>query len=78
CVGGGGSASGIFHPFMQDVDAGRVKLVGVEAGGRGTRNPVSAASLTRGSPGILHGTRSYLLQVYMPDDAASRVAPTGR
>ncbi|CAM9706380.1 unnamed protein product, partial [Scytosiphon promiscuus] len=62
CVGGGGSAIGIFHPFMQDVDAGHVKLVGVEAGGSGTRNPVSAASLTRGSPGILHGTRSYLLQ----------------
>ncbi|CAM9837533.1 unnamed protein product [Hapterophycus canaliculatus] len=62
CVGGGGSAIGIFHPFMQDVDAGHVKLVGVEAGGRSTGSPGSATTLTSGSPGVLHGARTYLLQ----------------
>lgn len=63
CVRGGGTAIGMFHPFMKDAEAGRVKLVGVEAGGRGTDGSASAATLTHGSPGVLHGTYSYLLQV---------------
>lgn len=62
-VGGGGSAIGMFHPFMQDVDAGHVQLVGVEAGGRGTDPLASAATLTHGRPGVFHGTRTCLLQV---------------
>ncbi len=59
CVGGGSNAIGIFHPFVQDVS---VKLVGVEAGGRGTQLGEHAARFSGGSPGVLQGTFSYLLQ----------------
>ena len=58
-VGGGSNALGIFLPFVDD---DTVALVGVEAGGRGAAPGEHAASLTRGSPGVLHGAMSYLLQ----------------
>ena len=59
CVGGGSNAAGIFHPFVDDRS---VRLIGVEAGGRGPGAGDHAAPLTYGSPGILHGSRSYVLQ----------------
>jgi tryptophan synthase beta chain len=59
CVGGGSNAIGIFHPFIAD---SAVKLIGVEAGGRGTQLGEHAARFSGGSPGVLQGTRSYLLQ----------------
>lgn len=59
CIGGGSNAIGLFHPFLNDAS---VKLVGVEASGHGLDSGQHAASLTRGSAGILHGTRTYLLQ----------------
>ena len=59
CVNGGSNAIGIFHTFIPDA---QVELVGVEAGGRGPAVGEHAATLTHGSPGILHGARSYLLQ----------------
>ena len=59
CVGGGSNAIGIFYPFVDDSE---VKLVGVEAAGRGLESEEHAASLIRGRVGVLHGTRSYLLQ----------------
>jgi tryptophan synthase beta chain len=59
CVGGGSNALGIFSAFLADPD---VRLVGVEAGGRGPRPGEHAASLSRGRPGVLHGSLSYLLQ----------------
>jgi tryptophan synthase beta chain len=58
CVGGGSNAIGSFHPFLADP----VELVGVEAGGHGIGSGQHAATLTGGSPGILHGALSYLLQ----------------
>jgi tryptophan synthase beta chain len=58
CVGGGSNAIGIFHPFIDD----DVKLIGVEAGGRGERLGEHAASLVRGSEGVLHGAYTYVLQ----------------
>ncbi|MBB4104087.1 tryptophan synthase subunit beta [Allorhizobium borbori] len=58
-VGGGSNAIGIFHPFLDDKD---VKIVGVEAGGRGLDGQEHCASITAGSPGVLHGNRTYLLQ----------------
>ncbi len=65
CVGGGSNAIGIFHPFRGD---GEVELVGVEAAGDGVDTPRHAATLTRGSPGVFQGSRSYLLQ-----DAAGQI-----
>jgi len=59
CVGGGSNAMGIFHSFIPDES---VKLVGVEAGGKGVDTGQHAASLVAGRPGILHGAHSYLLQ----------------
>ncbi len=59
CVGGGSNAIGIFYPFVGDAG---VKLIGVEAGGRGNRLGEHAARFSGGSPGVLHGTFSYLLQ----------------
>lgn len=59
CVGGGSNAMGIFHPFLSDAG---VNLVGVEAAGRGLDTEEHAATLSRGSAGVLHGTLSYLLQ----------------
>jgi len=59
CVGGGSNAAGIFYPFVEDSS---VKLIGVEAGGRGSTLGQHAASLTMGQPGVLHGSLSYVLQ----------------
>jgi tryptophan synthase beta chain len=59
CVGGGSNAAGIFYPFVDDA---AVKLVGVEAGGRGAKAGDHAAPLSWGSPGVLHGSLSYVLQ----------------
>ncbi|CAN7280209.1 tryptophan synthase subunit beta [Pararhizobium sp. LjRoot238] len=58
-VGGGSNAIGIFHPFLDDES---VKMVGVEAGGKGLDGDEHCASITAGSPGVLHGNRTYLLQ----------------
>ena len=59
CVGGGSNAAGIFAPFIADES---VELVGVEAGGRGDQSGGHAAPLAFGSPGVLHGSLSYVLQ----------------
>ena len=59
CVGGGSNAMGTFHPFVPDED---VRLVGLEAGGRGLDSGEHSATLTAGRPGVLHGAMSYLLQ----------------
>jgi tryptophan synthase beta chain len=59
CVGGGSNAMGLFHPFLEDAG---VVLVGCEAGGDGVETGRHAAPLTAGSPGVLHGSRSYLMQ----------------
>lgn len=59
CVGGGSNAAGMFYPFVDDED---VALTGVEAGGRGDNLGDHASTLTHGSPGILHGSYSYVLQ----------------
>src|SRR5580693_6887977 len=59
CVGGGSNAIGIFHPFIEDEG---VKLIGVEAGGRGNTLGQHAARFAGGLPGVLHGSRSYILQ----------------
>jgi tryptophan synthase beta chain len=59
CVGGGSNAAGIFAPFAADSS---VKLVGVEAGGRGSALGQHAAALCAGKPGVLHGSLSYVLQ----------------
>ena len=58
-VGGGSNAIGLFHPFLDDPDVG---MIGIEAGGHGVETSQHAASLTGGTPGILHGNRTYLLQ----------------
>ena len=68
CVGGGSNAIGIFHEFIKDK---RVKLIGVEAGGRGERLGEHAARFRGGLPGVLQGTYSYVLQ-----DAAGQIATT--
>jgi tryptophan synthase beta chain len=67
CVGGGSNAMGVFHSFVPDAG---VELVGVEAAGEGLESDRHSASLTRGSPGVLHGALSYLLQ-----DDAGQVHP---
>jgi tryptophan synthase beta chain len=59
CVGGGSNAMGIFYPYVPHES---VKLIGVEAGGLGIDSGKHAASITGGSPGVLHGNRTYLLQ----------------
>jgi len=59
CVGGGSNAAGMFHPFVEDVS---VKMIGVEAGGRGSALGQHAATLSQGKPGVLHGALSYVLQ----------------
>ena len=59
CVGGGSNAIGIFHPFIDDLD---VRLIGLEAGGSGVESGKHAATIVGGTPGVLHGTRSYVLQ----------------
>jgi tryptophan synthase beta chain len=59
CVGGGSNAMGIFHPYIEHEGT---RLIGVEAAGEGLDSGKHSASLTRGSPGVLHGNRTYLLQ----------------
>jgi tryptophan synthase beta chain len=59
CVGGGSNAIGLFHPF--EADSG-VKFIGVEAAGEGVETEHHAATLSKGRPGVLHGSKSYLLQ----------------
>ncbi len=59
CVGGGSNAAGIFYPFVQDEG---VRMIGVEAGGHSARLGEHAAPLSFGSPGVLHGSMSYVLQ----------------
>lgn len=59
CVGGGSNAIGIFHPFIDDTS---VRLIGFEAGGSGIESGKHAATISGGTPGVLHGTRSYVLQ----------------
>ena len=68
CVGGGSNAIGIFHEFIKDK---RVRLIGVEAGGRGEQLGEHAARFRGGLPGVLQGTYSYVLQ-----DAAGQIATT--
>jgi tryptophan synthase beta chain len=68
CVGGGSNAIGLFYPFVSDT---HVKMIGVEAGGRSLRLGEHAARLQGGSPGVLHGAYSYLLQ-----DEDGQVSPT--
>lgn len=58
-IGGGSNAIGIFHPFLDDKN---VELIGVEAGGLGLDSGETAASIERGSSGVLHGNRTYLMQ----------------
>lgn len=67
CVGGGSNAMGIFYPFLNDP----VRLIGVEAAGRGLDTGEHAATLATGRPGVLHGAASYLLQ-----DEYGQVMPT--
>ncbi|MEA3245101.1 MAG: tryptophan synthase subunit beta [Gemmatimonadota bacterium] len=67
CVGGGSNAMGVFHAFVTDA---AVRLVGVEAAGRGLDTGEHSASLARGTPGVLHGSLSYLLQ-----DAHGQIHP---
>jgi tryptophan synthase beta chain len=67
CVGGGSNAMGVFHAFIPDAS---VELIGVEAAGEGLDSERHSASLTRGTPGVLHGALSYLLQ-----DDAGQVHP---
>ena len=66
CVGGGSNAAGMFYPFLDDAG---VALIGAEAGGRGPEPGHHASSLTQGSPGVLHGSLSYVLQ---DDDGQTR------
>jgi tryptophan synthase beta chain len=68
CVGGGSNAMGIFYPYIQDAG---VRLIGVEAAGEGLATGRHAASLSAGTPGVLHGNRTYLLQ-----DANGQIAET--
>ena len=67
CVGGGSNAIGIFHAFIEDEE---VELIGVEAAGEGLDSGRHSASLSAGTPGVLHGSLSYLLQ-----DEGGQVAP---
>lgn len=59
CVGGGSNAIGLFHPFLSDES---VRMYGVEAGGLGLESGQHAAPLSAGTPGVLHGNRTYLMQ----------------
>jgi tryptophan synthase beta chain len=68
CVGGGSNSMGLFHTFVADSE---VKMIGVEAGGRGPKPGDHAARFSGGSPGVLHGTFSYILQ-----DEHGQIVPT--
>lgn len=59
CVGGGSNAMGLFYPFLEDKE---VRMIGVEAAGKGIETEEHAASITKGSIGVLHGMKSYFLQ----------------
>jgi len=59
CIGGGSNAIGLFHPFLDDAS---VRIIGVEAAGKGLATGEHSASITGGEPGVLHGNRTYLLQ----------------
>jgi tryptophan synthase beta chain len=59
CVGGGSNAMGIFHPYINQTST---RLIGVEAAGEGLESGKHSASLQKGSPGVLHGNRTYVLQ----------------
>jgi tryptophan synthase beta chain len=59
CVGGGSNAIGLFHPFLDDPE---IAIHGVEAAGEGVETAHHAATLSKGTPGVLHGAKSYLLQ----------------
>ncbi len=74
CVGGGSNAIGIFHAFLDDADVG---LYGFEAGGEGLDSGRHAATITGGSPGVLHGARSYLLQDGMGQTVESHSISAG-
>src|SRR5207244_9032708 len=68
CVGGGSNAMGMFYPFLADSS---VRLIGVEAAGRGIPTGEHCATLSAGRPGVLHGSKSYLLQ-----DDDGQIAPS--
>jgi tryptophan synthase beta chain len=68
CIGGGSNAIGLFHPFLDEPD---VRMIGVEAAGHGIESGEHAAAISAGRPGVLHGSRSYLLQ----DDDGQVVEP---
>ncbi len=68
CVGGGSNSLGLFYPFLMEK---KVKLTGVEGGGKGMHPGNHAATLAKGTPGILHGSYSYLLQ-----DTEGQISPT--
>jgi tryptophan synthase beta chain len=68
CVGGGSNAIGLFHPFIEHPD---VKMIGVEAGGRGLNTPDHAAPLSAGKAGVLHGNRTYIMA-----DENGQILPT--
>lgn len=68
CVGGGSNAIGMFHPFIDDKD---VAIYGVEAGGDGIETGRHSSTLSGGKPGVLHGTRTYIMQ-----DKAGQVVET--
>jgi tryptophan synthase beta chain len=68
CVGGGSNSIGLFHPFYRDKE---VKFIGVEAGGLGINTSSHAATLKKGRIGILHGSKSYVLQ-----DKDGQISPT--
>jgi tryptophan synthase beta chain len=59
CVGGGSNAMGLFYPYIEDQN---MRLIGVEAGGMGIATGKHAATLCVGKPGVLHGSRTYLMQ----------------
>jgi tryptophan synthase beta chain len=67
CVGGGSNSMGIFYPFLGDAEVG---LAGIEAGGHGVETEQHAATMTKGRPGVLHGSLTYLLQ-----DDDGQIAP---
>ncbi|SFK22965.1 tryptophan synthase, beta subunit [Halobacillus dabanensis] len=58
CVGGGSNAMGMFYPFLED----NSELIGVEAAGKGIDTPEHAATLSKGTPGVIHGSMTYLMQ----------------
>src|ERR1051325_3569058 len=68
CVGGGSNAIGLFHPFIEHKS---VRMIGVEAGGKGVSTPDHAAPLSAGKPGVLHGNRTYIMA-----DENGQILPT--